>query len=1020
MTPERLANPVPQLLQELQPPALDICAEDPAAVCRWLDRLDRCAQASAPDSPLGPLWPQLPQVAANEYSLGGAPRQRQFFVADAGPIQAISAPGVNPQQQPLPALAFCQRVAGHVIACNGEVAFERTDAILPGPLEFRWQRFYRHTNTGDTGLGTGWRHSLSEQLLVRDGEAELHTAEGRLVRFAVPAIGHSCYNRFERLLLHRQSLHSYRVTGFDQPQKIFRSDGVNSALPLAEIRDRFGNSLTIDYQEGLPGKIVSSWGRVVEFRCREGHIEELVNAHAPADQQQLCRYQYDAPLLVEAAVGLRRERYAYREQLLAAIDSAEKGNLQFRYDNQQRCCELQLNQLTHTLSWRKAQRRCTLLSSDRHPIQWKFNDCGQLTDERQQDRHRSWLYDLYGNLCQAIAADGRRSIYRYDELGRLTRYTRDNISDRYLYDGRGFPAVTQLRGEQVWRYECSDLGLPERISDPESNPWQCHYSERGQLLQITDPEGGRVQFNWDSQGQLQSIRRGDRQWGFEYDYWQRLTALVADGETRQQWHYGHCGELREITLGESRYRLDYDEHGRPCALHAGNNQSLHWHFDEAGNYRQIRFADGPQWHLRCNAHRQLTELETDAGNTAWLYDKFGQLVSREDPHKRLRQWHYNPDGKVREYRDNGTRWYFHYSGDGTPKQIRNNSGQQCEFHYDRQQRLVHADNGHASVRFQYDRRNLLVAEHCDSSDAGSISLKHQYDARGWLKGSSSDSLDLAYTLAPDGELYGVDANGEAVLRCEFRCELRGEEKGASALRIQGDRRSGYRYQHGRVAAIETDPDLLWQFQAESPLRLAAPQANVTVPEKGLSRDTRGNITRELRSANRREYLYQYDGWGLLSSAECGDFKTYFRYDPVGRRLSKLSTHRKSTRRRRINTGWYSLGLWDETIILNGKPQSTAHYLHHPGDQSLLCRWRQDEIQHYLVDPRGQPLALFDHQGELLWEARGKTGAAEYRGDRGPWRGRGLLADSETGLWYCWQGYWHPLLRRWLTATEGFM
>ncbi len=1016
MTPERLAKFIPQLLQKLQPPAVDIRPEDPASVCRWLYRLGLDEQASAPNSPpgspLGPLWPQLPQIAANNYSLAGAPQQRQLFIFDAGPIQTISAPGINSQQQPLPALESCHRVSGHVIACNGEVAFGRTDAVLPGPLEFRWQRFYRHSNTADTGLGIGWRHSLSEQLLVRDGEAELHTAEGRLIHFTVPAIGHSCYNRFERLLLHRQSLHSYRVSGFDQPHKIFRSDGVNSALPLAEIRDRFGNALTVDYQEGLPRKIVSSWGRVVEFRCRDRHIEELVNAHAPGDQQQLCRYQYDAQQLVETVVDLESENYRYREQLLAAIDSAERGSMQFQYDGQQRCCQLQFNLLTQTLSWRGAQQRCTLHSSDRHPIHWKFNDCGQLIGEQQQDRHRGWLYDLYGNLCQAIGTDGQRSIYRYDELGRLARYTRNGISDRYLYDERGFPAATQLRGGQVWRYEYSDLGLPDRFTDPESQQWHCQYSERGQLLQITDPEGGRVQFNWDSQGQLQSVRRGDRQWGFEYDYWQRLTALIVDGETRQQWHYGQYGELREITIGEYQYRLDYDEHGRPCALHGDNDQSLHWHFDETGNCRQLRFADGREWHLHCNALGQVTGLETEAGKTVWQYDRFGQLVSREDSDSRLRQWHYNPDGKVREYRDNDARWYFHYSDDGTPKQIRNNSGQQCEFHYDLQQRLVQADNGQSSVRFQYDRRNLLVAEHCDSRDADSISLKHQYDARGWLKGSSSDSLDLAYTLAPDGEVYGVDANGEAILRCEGR--------GESTIRIQGDRRSHYRYQYGRGAAIETDPDLIWQFQMESPLHLAAPQTDAAVPGTELSRDMRGNIIREFRSANRREYLYQYDGWGLLSSAECGDFKTYFRYDPFGRRLSKLSTHRKSTRRRRINTSWYGLGLWGETIILNGKSQPTAHYLHHPSDQSLLCRWRQGEIQHYLVDPRGQPLAMFDHDGELLWEARDKTETTERGVDRGPWRGRGLLADSETGLWYCWRGYWHPLLQCWLTAGEDFV
>jgi len=1010
MTPERLARFIPRLLQALRPPPVDFHPVDAAAFCRWLSKLSHSGRGTAPDSPLGPLWPRLPRIAANHYSLALAPRHSRLACFDAGPIQTTNEPGVNSHRQRLPALPFCQRVSGHVIACNGEVAFARTDAIIPGPLEFCWQRFYRHGNTEDVGLGIGWRHSLSEQLVVRDGAAELHTAEGRLVRFGVPAIGHSCYNRFERLLLHRQSLHSYRITGFDQPHRIFRADGVNSALPLVEIRDQFGNALTVDYSGGLPRKMVSSWGRVVEFHCGEQHIEKLTNAQAPGDQQALCQYHYDTQWLAEAAVGLEREHYEYRDQLLTSIDSADTGRLRFHYDSQQRCHKLECNQLVQTLSWRRAQRRCTLHAAGRHPIHWKFNDCGQLVGAQQQDRCEHWLYDLYGNLGQATVAGGRRTVYRHDELGRLTRRTRNGISDRHLYDQRGFLAAVQQNADQVWRYEYSDQGLPVKITDPEGQRWQCQYSDRGQLLQLTDPEGGSIQLNWDSQGQLRTIQRGGHRWEFQYNHWQQLTALTLDGETRQQWHYGQAGELRETGIGEHRYQLDYDTRGRPCALREQNGQSLQWHGDAAGNCREILFADGREWRMQYDVQGQLAGLETETGSTQWQYDQFGQLANCRDSHDRLRQWLYNADGEVCEYRDNDARWYLHYSDDGNLQQIHNNSGQRCAFHYDRQQRLIQADNTHSSVRFQYDRRNLLTAEHHDGRDAGGIALRHQYDARGWLKSTSSESLDLAYTLAPGGDLYGIDANGEPIIRCETRSQITDA--------IQGGLHSHYSYRCGQVASIETDRELAWQFTAEAPIHLGAPETDTAMPDAAaLPRDARGNIAREPRAGG-RENLYQYDGWGLLSSAECGDFKTYFRYDPFGRRLGKLSTHRKSTRQRRVNTSWYGLGIWCETHSLDGQAQPQVHYLYHPSAQTLLCRWQAGKIEHYIVDPAGEPLALFDHQGGLLWPAETPPGEeTERKVHPGPWRGNGLLADSETGLYYCWRGYWNPFLHSWLNRVE---
>lgn len=1021
MTPDSLARYIPKLLDSLHPPTPDFSPRDPGGFCRWLNAREEAQKEGLQEAesppPLGPLWPQLPRFATNHYTLADAPRPGHLFIADCGPIQTVTAVGVNPQKQPLPTLERCQRVGDHLIAHNGEIAFARTDATIPGPLPFYWQRFYRHTDNEDIGLGTGWRHSLSEQLLIEDGEVQLTTAEGRRLRFRLPAVGHSCFNRFERLLLHRQSLHSYRISGFDHPHRIFRADGANSAMPLSEIRDEFGNSLTIDYRDGLPHKIVSSWGRVLDFHSTDGHLQALVNPQAPDERKDLCQYKYEAQFLREARSGLNGEIYQYCEQGLSEINSNASGQLRFEYDSQQRCHRFLHNRLEHTLSWRGAQRQCTLRSEGRHPCQWQFSEAGQVLCEKQGGREIKFLYDYYGNLCQITDAGGQRSIYRYDELGRLTRYTRlashtrTGINSRYLYDEHGFLLAAQDGGKKTWHYQYGECGLPEKITDPEGNHWRCEYSERGQLLQLTDPEGGKTQLDWDSQGQLQSVQRGERKWRFEYNHWHQLTALRSDDKEEDLWQYGATGELREARIGRHSYRVIYNDWGRPCALVDGEDRKLQWQQDKAGNYTGLDFADGRHWQLRYDTHGALIELAGDFDTSErrckleWHYDLFGRLHSQKID-DRLLQWHYTEDGRVREYRDGDAHWYLRYTPEGLPQQIRNNSGQQCEFHYDGQRRLLQANSTHASVRFQYDRRDRLTAEHHDSKGSENFSLRHQYDSRGWLRGSSSDDLDLNYLWAPNAELYGLDANGEAVLRCE--------NTGGTLLHTQGKTRTRIS-RGGHTLSLESGDKQSWSLDQPAPLNLSAPPLFQRPQSEEIDLDPRDNVSRELRRERQREYHYQYDGWGLLTSAECGDFKTWFRYDPFGRRLSKLSTHRKSTRQRRILTHWYGLGLWGESVLLNGKPQSQTHYLHHPQSQTLLCRRRGDSTEHYTTDPAGRPLALTDSAGETLWKADERS--ENYPDARGPWRGKGILADSETGLWYSHRGYWNPLMHYWLNGMS---
>ncbi|WP_444892602.1 DUF6531 domain-containing protein [Microbulbifer sp. TRSA001] len=1014
MTPERLTQLIPHLLDTLTPPEINLSHESPASAARWLSQIEQISENSISNLQREDIWPELPKITANRYSIDSAPVVPLLYEADSFPTQLTNTPGVNPANEVIPSLERSHQVAGHIISATGEVAFERTDVTIPGPLPFEWKRYFRSSLSEDVGIGAGWRHSLSERLVVHDNSVKLITAEGRSVSFKLPAIGHGSYNRFERLMLFRQSLHSYRLTTFDQHHKIFRADGVNSALPLAEIRDQFGNALTIDYEEGLPKKVVSSWGRVIEFHCQNGHISNLVNSHAVEGQNSLCSYNYYEGQLLESCSGLSKESYQYNNTQLVHLKNSHFGSYRFTYDAYNRCHLLNSNELTTHLSWHASNNTCTIEPELSSPIYIRFNKYGQRISKQQQSRTLTWLFDSYGNLCEEIKADGNRLFYRHDEFGRLVRSTSNNSSSRYLYDDRGYLSAALINDETLWQYQFNDQGRPERIIDPAKQTWKFLYTDRGQLTQIQDPEGGKVDFSWDGQGQLQTVRREEKQLGFEYDHWQRITSIKMNGEVWSEWSYGNAGELREARLGIHQYGLDYSDRGLPNAIHGDSGQSILCDYDNAGRPTYINFADGNNWKLSYSPKGELTCLESPAGNYYWKYDSHGQLTSHKAPQDRIWRWHYNINGSLHEYCDNDSRWYFNYNNSGELTSIRNNSGQNSEFHYDQQGRLVQADNSLSSVRFKYDSRSRVIAEHHDSAEIRDFSLQYQYDNRGWLKSASSDNLDLSYTFAPSGALYGIDANGEAIVRTE--------PTDRGILQVQGEIRSNHNYSFGRLIGLECGQTLSWHFDKSPSLQMTNPlRAQQSPPQSQTESDKRGNVICERNIPGRKDYQYQYDGWGLMSHAECGEFKTYFRYDPFGRRLSKTCTHRKSTRQRRVVTIWSSLGIWGEAHNIDGKSRGLSHWIHQPQTNAILCQWTTDNIEYYLSNPDGKPLAIFDAQGTVQWSQGGETGEkGKDPHNQGPsaWRGTNLLADVETGLWYHPSGYWSPALGIWLNGDRS--
>ncbi|QIL90448.1 hypothetical protein GNX18_12295 [Microbulbifer sp. SH-1] len=1043
MTPDRLVDFIPSVLAELLPPTLPENPGNAAALCRWLEAIQHQNETPVPTGIRNPLWPLPPSVAATRYTLVQTPQVPQLHLPAGIPLKFCNYPGQNFRGELLPPLVQCCRVAEHVIAANGELAFVRTDFELPGPFPFRWQRFYRQSADAAQGLGCGWRHTLSESLQLPEAAAEperkviLHTADGRSIAFDLPAIGQASFNRCERLYLLRQSLHSFRLGGFAMADKIFRADGTGHSAPLSEIRDACGNTLSVDYRNGQPHRIITSWGRTLEFVYDGGQLTRIVNTHAVGDAP-LCNYHFDEDRqLLRAEAGDSSERYAYENGQLRLLTSPT-GTMHFAFDRIGRCHRLQHNALELELHWQPSRRLCTLSSGDQHDIHWQFDERGDLIREQQEQRETRFLYDHYRNLCLRQDADGRRTLFRHDEFGRLLRRTSDGRHQRFAYDPQGRLLVATTSAPQTeitrWIFRYGEQPHPSQVTDPAGQQWRCEYDERGQLRQLTDPESGRTILHWDGQSQLTTLQRGDSHYQFDYDPMGRLNHCSGHRLPARHWRYDTNGALLRVDMAGSTYTIARDEQHRPCAIDAstvtGTLRLLQWQCDERNLIRHVRFANGSPWNLDYNRRGQLSALTVDGSEAHWQYDRFGRLQEFTDSTGRRREWLYGSNGRVREYRDSDNHWYLEYRADGALEKIRNNSGQHCHFHFDDRGRLLQASNNDCDLRFRYDSGNRLIAEHHDinlDSRRESLSINYDYDARGWLRTSASDSINTTYIFAASGALYGMDTNGEMLLRSELGIAT-GEEndEGNDDTQVEhwtlGKHKVTRHFTHGLLQQIALGDRFQWHtatagVQLRPDFIVARAEAASEIAAADC--DRYGNIVSEVRTntGERLRYHYQFNGWGLMHSAECGDFSTFFRYDPFGRRLAKTGCHSRSRRQRRVSSYWTGIGLWQETSRL-GDNRTTIHYLHHPLENTPLARLihtdehgrgegktSSDERHFYLASSGGQLLAVLNTPDEApLWH-RQQEPSANNRGP-GTFRGSDGILDSETQLYYRDFSYWH--------------
>ncbi|MCY0954111.1 LamG-like jellyroll fold domain-containing protein [Streptomyces sp. H27-S2] len=217
-------------------------------------------------------------------------------------------------------------------------------------------------------------------------------------------------------------------------------------------------------------------------------------------------------------------------------------------------------------------------------------------------------YDADGNRAAVTNANGARSTYTYDELGRMTKQvqpvtTGKAITTTFGYDAAGNRTrLTDGRGKATY-YTFNTWGLQESTIEPATSQ---HWNE------------------------------DVRTWTTLYDAAGQATIQLLPGNVKRQRTYDGLGNLTNETgtgtaVATRPRTLSYDLAGRMIASSAESTLSTNTYtYNDRGH---LLSADGPSGKAAYayDADGNMTARTDAAGTTAFTYDSAGRLDTTTDP-----------------------------------------------------------------------------------------------------------------------------------------------------------------------------------------------------------------------------------------------------------------------------------------------------------------------------------------------------------------------------------------------------
>jgi RHS repeat-associated protein len=507
---------------------------------------------------------------------------------------------------------------------SGEEILPLDDFTYHGLVPITWRRLYRSSKiNNNVGLGYGWRHGFSAQLLscyqappkvgpVQAGKHwfELTDEEGAVHVFDQVKPGQTSYQTSSGLALFHQVDGKQVLIKPDDSHWTFIKQPILSkdkegkkkkqethVWVLDSISNHLGQCISLHY-DNKQRLIQLSYSpkRGIALQYNQQNNVTKIAAYQLDDNNKkvlqsplLAHYQYnDAQAMVSATNSEQNtEHYLYRQDLLLARRTRASG-------------------FSHHFLWQGegAKGQCIEQWGDNDTYHYRFT----FQENTATNEKISTSTDSFGHTERFV----------HNAQGLLTEYTNNN----------GDTTVTDYDG----------LGRKVKITDPQGGSTAFDYNDQGQLCSQTDALGNKTHYHYNNLGKrITTIDALGRQHKRHYDATGRLLAIITPDGRKHTYSYTEQGKLEnEVDHQGIKTLYHWSIDGELLAKQVANNLTR-FSYDNLGRVNAEINSQGLVTEYKRNRHGQVSEQCSYDQLTphkktvkAFSYDNAGRLLSVQE------------------------------------------------------------------------------------------------------------------------------------------------------------------------------------------------------------------------------------------------------------------------------------------------------------------------------------------------------------------------------------------------------
>jgi len=507
--------------------------------------------------------------------------------------------------------------------------------------------------------------------------------------------------------------------------------------------------------------------------------------------------------------------------------------------------------------------------TQRGNISYTYDSFGHPLSRTDENGHiTNYTYDAHGNVLSVAVPINLSTYaittYTYNTFGEVLTAT-DPLGNvtASAYDGNGnllsvtTPAPGNGASASVTQFAYNSLGELISITDPLNNTTSITYTPVGLMATITDAQSNVTTYAYDSNGNRTSVTDAlQHQTTFTYDAMNRLTKITYPDTTYTQFGYDSRGRRTSVTdQNQKTTTYAYDDADRLTTVTDAANNVTTYGYDTESNLTSIKDANQNTTNFSYDAFGRVTQTSFPSGYVeTYGYDNVGNLTSKTDRKNQLITYTYDQLNRLTQkaYPDTST----------------------VNYTYDNDSRLTQVTDPTGTYQFMFDNMGRLTGTSTQYAflTSRSFTTSYGYDAASNRisftdpeNGTSSyvyDTLNRLQTLTPP----------TAISSGNFGFAYDALSRRTSLTRPNTVNTS---YGYDNLSRL---------------LSVTHAKGGVTLDGASYTVDNAGNRTAKSDLYAGVTTNYGYDAiYELLNATQAGATTESYTYDPVGNRLSNLTS-----------------------------------------------------------------------------------------------------------------------------------